>query len=331
MGNNCSKDAVKIREVRSLVVTTSRFQCLPPVPKFPVRIRKSTFWIPEVVEDVLREISSDEAVNHEYIPVPGLPEFTSAATRMVFGDNCSAVRDNKIGCFQSIGETGAVRLGADFLHRQLRMNTVMLPRASEGLYHDVFKAAAFSEVLYYNNKSPGENDFFETLKSFPVGSVAVFKADTLSDALITTGALQKIVDTIQVRKLFPLVLAGGLGLVSGSVERDAGVIRSLAGGGVEMFVAVSLSRQFGLGDDSVGCLFVVTSDKSSWLAVCSHLIYMAVPMWGNPPQHGALVVERILNDTNKRQRWEKELQDLVQRDESGKRDDTWHSNRPEVA
>ncbi|XP_019631151.1 PREDICTED: aspartate aminotransferase, cytoplasmic-like [Branchiostoma belcheri] len=124
------------------------------------------------------------------------------------------------------------------------------------------------------------------------------------------------------RKLFPLVLAGGLGFVSGSVERDAGVIRSLAGGGVEMFVAVSLSRQFGLGDDSVGCLFVVTSDKSSWLAVCSHLIYMAVPMWGNPPQHGALVVERILNDTNKRQRWEKELQHLVQRNESGKRDDT---------
>ncbi|XP_019631607.1 PREDICTED: aspartate aminotransferase 1-like, partial [Branchiostoma belcheri] len=206
MGNNCSKDAVKIREVRPLVVTTSRFQCLPPVPKFPVRIRKSTFWIPEVVEDVLREISSDEAVNHEYIPVPGLPEFTSAATRMVFGDNCSAVRDNKIGCFQTIGETGAVRLGADFLHRQLRMNTVMLPRTS-----------------------------------------AVVNADTLSDALITTGALQKLVDTIEVRKLFPLVLAGGLGLVSGSVERDAGVIRSLAAGGVEMFVAVSLSRQFGLG------------------------------------------------------------------------------------
>ncbi|XP_066275249.1 uncharacterized protein [Branchiostoma lanceolatum] len=103
--------------------------------------------------------------------------------------------------------------------------------------------------------------------------------------------------------------------MSGSVEGDAGVIRSLTDRGVEMFVAVSLSRQFGLRDDGVGCLFVVTSDDSAWLTVSSHLVYMAAPMWGNPPQHGALVVSRTLNDTNRRQRWEKELQSFVQGDD----------------
>lgn len=43
-------------------------------------------------------IEADESLDHEYLPIAGLPEFTSAAARLILGD-AAALKENRVNSF----------------------------------------------------------------------------------------------------------------------------------------------------------------------------------------------------------------------------------------
>lgn len=85
-------------------------------------------------------IVQDDKLNHEYLPILGLPEFRSSASKIALGDDSPAIQENRVGvattlCFpaclhlnslsvsfqvgavQCLGGTGALKMGAEFLRR----------------------------------------------------------------------------------------------------------------------------------------------------------------------------------------------------------------------
>ena len=60
---------------------------------------------------------SDPTLNHEYLPITGLPEFVSAAARLILGQGSPAIADDRVVSVQSISGTGANHLAALFLSR----------------------------------------------------------------------------------------------------------------------------------------------------------------------------------------------------------------------
>jgi aspartate aminotransferase len=60
---------------------------------------------------------NDPTVDHEYLPITGLPEFTSAAARLILGADSPAIAENRVTSVQTISGTGANHLGALFLSR----------------------------------------------------------------------------------------------------------------------------------------------------------------------------------------------------------------------
>ena len=60
---------------------------------------------------------NDPAVDHEYLPITGLPEFTSAAARLVFGADSPVIAEERVTSVQTISGTGANHLGALFLSK----------------------------------------------------------------------------------------------------------------------------------------------------------------------------------------------------------------------
>lgn len=38
----------------------------------------------------------DDTLNHEYLPILGLPEFRSSASKIVLGDDSPAIRENRV-------------------------------------------------------------------------------------------------------------------------------------------------------------------------------------------------------------------------------------------
>lgn len=55
-------------------------------------------WVLPVVKKVERLIVEDGSLNHEYLPILGLPEFRSASSKVALGDDSAAIAENRVSC-----------------------------------------------------------------------------------------------------------------------------------------------------------------------------------------------------------------------------------------
>lgn len=53
-------------------------------------------WVLPVVKKVERLIVEDGSLNHEYLPILGLPEFRSASSKVALGDDSAAISENRV-------------------------------------------------------------------------------------------------------------------------------------------------------------------------------------------------------------------------------------------
>lgn len=60
-------------------------------------------WVLPVVKKVEQMIANDNSLNHEYLPILGLPEFRANASRIALGDDSPAIKENRVGGGQGAG------------------------------------------------------------------------------------------------------------------------------------------------------------------------------------------------------------------------------------
>lgn len=53
-----------------------------------------------VVKKVEAEMAADNTLDHEYLPIAGLAEFTTAATKMLLGADSPAIKENRVSLVQ---------------------------------------------------------------------------------------------------------------------------------------------------------------------------------------------------------------------------------------
>lgn len=52
-------------------------------------------------------IANDNSLNHEYLPILGLPEFRANASRIALGDDSPAIKDKRVcGARRALGSLG---------------------------------------------------------------------------------------------------------------------------------------------------------------------------------------------------------------------------------
>lgn len=54
-------------------------------------------WVLPVVKKVEKMIVEDESLNHEYLPILGLPEFRSSASKIALGEESPAIKEKRVG------------------------------------------------------------------------------------------------------------------------------------------------------------------------------------------------------------------------------------------
>lgn len=64
----------------------------------------------------------DEGLDHEYLPITGLTEYTGAAAKLILGSDSPAIKEERAVSVQTISGTGANHLGALFLSRFYKFN-----------------------------------------------------------------------------------------------------------------------------------------------------------------------------------------------------------------
>ncbi len=253
-----------------------------------------------------------------YLQPDGLPALRDAAKRLVFGDALTDGMGKRIVTVQSLGGTGALKLGADVIHRLAPDSTVMLSRPTWGNHPSIFAGAGLRVAEYpYFDATTGGVDWpamRAAVAAMAPGTVLLLHAccHNPTGADLRPQDWQELGGLIQERGLVPFLDMAYAGFAEG-LEADSQPARLLAGLGVPLFVATSFSKSFGLYGERIGALSVVAADDRQAVLVGEQVKIAVRTNYSTPPTHGALLVSTILNDPALRAQWMAELEGMRQR------------------
>ena len=267
---------------------------------------------------ILQVVNSAEATlsgrvtSWGYLQPDGLPALRDTAKRLVFGDTLLAALNDRIVTVQSLGGTGALKLGADVIRRLAPASTVMLSRPTWGNHPSIFAGAGLQVAEYpYFDPATGGVDWpamRDAVAGMAPGTVLLLHAccHNPTGADLRPEDWQELAGLIQDRRLVPFLDMAYAGFADG-LEADSQPARLLAGLGVPAFVATSFSKSFALYGERIGALSVVAADAAQARLVGDQLKVAIRTNYSTPPSHGALLVSTILGDPALRPDWEAEL------------------------
>ncbi|XP_074837806.1 putative aspartate aminotransferase, cytoplasmic 2 [Carettochelys insculpta] len=278
-------------------------------------------WVCPAVKQSLLQITSDPTLDHEYLPVLGLSEFTRAATELVLGRGSRAILENRAGGVHTVGGTGAVRIGAEFLQGWYNRSSpgptavyIALPQwdSLQGIFQD----AGFTEIRPYQywdtvRLAVAIGKFLEALESAPDSSIVVLHAP--EETGLTPMQWEEVARVMGRKHLFPFFNILAQGLASGDLDRDAWVLRHFVARGFELFCAQSFSKTFGLYGERVGNLIVVARDNETLVRICSQLHKQVMVTWATPNNLGARTIAMVLNNPALRSEWKQSLRMQVEK------------------
>jgi len=267
-------------------------------------------WVLPVVRKVEADMAADETLNKEYLPILGLESFSVAATKMLLGDGHAVIKDNKVTSVQTLSGTGALRVAADTLRRVLGLTTFYFSNPTWGNHKTIFADAGFTTpkaYRYWDEGSRGLNfaGMVEDLEAAPEKSAVIFHACAHNPTGVdpTQEQWKQLAELVIRKKIFPIFDTAYQGFASGDLDKDAWAARYFADQGLEMMATQSFAKNFGLYNERVGNLVVVVKDPAVIPAVRSQITLIVRSSYSNPPNHGARIVSRTLNDPKLFEEW----------------------------
>ena len=247
-----------------------------------------------------------------YTPIEGTGEFSRAVQGLLFGEDHEIIGTSRAATVQSPGGTGALRIAADFVHKLFPGTRVWISDPSWANHPKVFEAAGIKVGTYaYFDDTRNELDLdamLASLNELSAGEVVLLHGCCHNPTGVDPNPEEwkRIGDVVQDRGLIPLVDFAYQGMGIG-VDADAVGLRELCRPGVELFIANSFSKNFGLYNERVGALTIIGGSDEAAAAALSHAKICIRTNYSNPPAHGAALVTAILADADRRMRWEGEV------------------------
>ncbi|WP_354683715.1 amino acid aminotransferase [Cupriavidus necator] len=247
-----------------------------------------------------------------YLPMSGLVGYRNAVQALVFGEDSPARAAGRIATLQTLGGSGALRVGADFLKRYYPQAQVWISDPSWENHRVVFERAGFTVNTYpYYDDATGGLKFdamMDALRAIPAGSIVLLHACCHNPTGVDLNQDQwrELIALLKANALLPFVDMAYQGFGAG-LEDDAFAIRELVAQEVPCLVANSFSKNFSLYGERCGGLSVFCNTAGEAANVLGQLTGAVRANYSNPPTHGARVVAKVLTTPELRQLWEEEL------------------------
>ncbi|CAD1798129.1 aromatic amino acid aminotransferase [Xanthomonas arboricola] len=262
---------------------------------------------------------AQEAKPRGYLPIDGLAAYDKATQELLFGTESALVASGRVATSQTVGGSGALRVGADLLKKLLPTSTIAISNPSWENHRAVFGAAGFEVVdyTYFDAASHGLNfdGMLADLARLEPGTVVLLHAccHNPTGADLTEDQWKQVAGLLKERKLFPFVDIAYQGFDKG-IEADAYAVRLLAAEGIDSYVvASSYSKSFSLYGERVGALSVVSATAAEAKAVQSQVKRIIRTIYSSPSTHGAALVAGVLTSPELRDLWEQELTEMRER------------------
>ena len=247
-----------------------------------------------------------------YQPMEGAANYRLAVQHLLFDATHEAVTSGRVATAQTIGGSGGLKVGGDFLKRYFPEAGVWVSDPTWDNHRAMFDGAGFTVGTYpYYDPRTGGVAFAAMLAAFnvlPERSIVLLHACCHNPTGVDLTAAQwaELIPVIQARRLIPYLDIAYQGFGDG-IDEDAFAVRALTDAGVSFFCASSFSKSFSLYGERCGALSVVCPDKAQADLVLGQLKATIRKNYSSPPTHGGQVVARVLQNPALRAAWAEEL------------------------
>ncbi|MHB1157193.1 MAG: amino acid aminotransferase [Phycisphaerales bacterium] len=253
-----------------------------------------------------------------YLPIDGSPDFAAAVQSLLLGTDHEAVKSKRIAVSHTPSGTAAVRIAADLIRKLWPRATLWHSDPTWPNHPQIFAAAGLTIKTYpYFDAAANGLRFpamLETFRLIPAGDAVLLHGCCHNPTGIDPAAdqWQQIAQVVRERKLLVLLDFAYQGFGDG-LREDAACLDALVQPGVELLIASSYSKNFGLYGERVGALTVVADDAASASSIQSHVKACIRSNYSSPPMHGGAIVSTILKNPALRAQWESELKSMRDR------------------
>ncbi len=247
-----------------------------------------------------------------YLPIEGAPAMRSAVQHLLFGAGHEAVTSGRIATLQTVGSSGGLKVGADFIKRWLPESQLWLSDPSWDNHRAMFEGAGITvnSYPYYDGASGGLKfeQMLATLQMLPGRSLVLLHAccHNPTGVDLTRAQWQQLIPVLKSRELLPYLDLAYQGFGDG-IEQDAFAVRALADAGLSFFIANSFSKSMGLYGERAGALSVVCADAEEAGRVLGQLKATVRRTYSSPAIHAAGLVSRVLTEPALRTAWEADV------------------------
>jgi aromatic-amino-acid transaminase len=247
-----------------------------------------------------------------YLPIEGAANFRTAVQQLLFGAGHEAVTSGRIATIQSVGSSGGLKVGADFIASWFKGSQVWVSDPTWDNHRSMFEGAGLTVNTYpYYDPATGGLKFAETLatlRGLPAKSVVLLHACCHNPTGVDLDAAQwdALIPVLRERQLIPYLDLAYQGFGDG-IEQDAYAVRALASAGVSFFIANSFSKSMSVYGERCGALSVVCPDAREAALVLGQMKFTVRRNYSSPPIHGGQLAATVLTDPALRPNWEAEL------------------------
>jgi aspartate/tyrosine/aromatic aminotransferase len=254
----------------------------------------------------------EEQTTKAYTGLAGDPAYAAAMRGLILGDSADAGR---IAAVATPGGTGAIRQGLELMQYADRAATIWLSLPTWPNHPSIVKylGVPMREYRYFDEATRGVDfdGMMADLKGVKRGDLVLLHGccHNPTGANLTPEQWRVVADHLETTGAIPFVDIAYQGFGDG-LEEDSYGTRLLASRMPEVLIAASCSKNFGVYRERAGILMAIAPEAKSKGEAQATMAFLNRQNYSFPPDHGARVVQTILDDPALRADWKSELEDV---------------------
>jgi aromatic-amino-acid transaminase len=242
----------------------------------------------------------------------GLAQTRALVQGLLFGANHPVIAQGRAVTIQTVGSSGGLRVGADFLKAWLPGSEVWVSDPSWDNHRSMFEGSGFvvNTYPYYDAGSGGVrfDELLAAIAALPAQAIVLLHAGCHNPTGVDLRREQwdALIPVLRERGVLPYLDLAYQGFGEG-LNEDAHAVRALAESGMTFFVANSFSKSMSVYGERCGALTVVCADAAQAGLVLGQLRFTVRRNYSSPPLHSARIVATVLGEPELRSLWEAEL------------------------
>lgn len=257
-------------------------------------------------------------VSKTYISPTGAADYNDTVGTLLFGTKLTESLGKRRVTVQAPGGCGGLRLGAEFI-KQANANAIVWVSDPTWANHiPLFSSAGLkiAEYPYYDDKTHSVrfDEMLTCLARIPAGDVVLLHGccHNPSGADLSQEQWRQI-RAVALKQGFTVFIDLAYQGLGDGLEEDVFGVRALGEALPELIVVTSCSKNFGLYRERVGAITLICEKPETTAIGTTLLAATARAMYSMPPDHGAAIVQLILNNPGLRHEWDLELTEMRNR------------------